>query len=443
MNAPEQLQIEFLPLDSLHPFATNARTHSKKQIHQILASIQEFGFTNPIIVDAHNTIICGHGRVEAAKLANLNTVPAIRLEYLSDSQKRAYIIADNKIALNSGWDPEILSIELQNLLSSDVDFDLEVTGFDTAEIDFLIDGSAKEQNADAGVFLGLDQVPVSALGDIWLLGTHKLACADARNKDPYIAILERPARLVFADPPYNVPVDGHVCKAGEHTHREFTMASGEMTSSQFITFLSEVFKHAVDHSLDGAIHFIAMDWRHVSEMVEMGRPLYSELKNICVWNKTVGGMGSFYRSKHEFIFVFKVGSSSHINNIELGRSGRYRTNIWDYCSPAKAKGVQQSISREHPTVKPVALVIDAIKDCSRRGEIVLDPFSGSGTTIVAAEKCGRHARAIEIDPLYVDLSIRRWQELTGFHATLESNGRSFTEVTAQREVDTEKYSLEN
>jgi hypothetical protein len=330
------LRVETRPISSLKPFPRNARTHSKKQIHQIAASIREFGFTNPVLIDEFGVIVAGHGRVEAAKLLKLTRVPTIRIDYLSEGQKRAYVIADNKLALNAGWDPEILAIEFQNLSALGLEFDLEITGFETAEIDLLIDGPAKKSgnNIDDRI-PPLEKTVITRNGDLWLLGEHKLICADARNSAAYSALMaDEKARIVFADPPYNVPVDGHVCGLGSIRHREFAMASGEMTRAEFSSFLTTVFRNAANASINGAIHFICMDWRHIEEVIQSGKPLYSELKNVCVWNKDNGGMGSFYRSKHELVFVFKVGSGPHVNTIELGRSGRYRTNVWDYAGIA-------------------------------------------------------------------------------------------------------------
>jgi hypothetical protein len=213
------------------------------------------------------------------------------------------------------------------------------------------------------------------------------------------------------------------------------MAAGEMTERQFTDFLETIFRNAAGASVDGAIHFICMDWRHIGEVLAAGKRIYSDLKNVCVWNKDNGGMGSFYRSKHELVFVFKVGSQPHVNTVELGRTGRYRTNVWDYAGINTLRAGRSEELAMHPTVKPTALVIDAIKDCSRRGEIVLDPFSGSGTTIIAAEKSRRLARVIEIDPLYVDVAVRRWQELTGRAALLASSGETFEQVTSARRTE--------
>lgn len=427
---PIDLRIEHRPISSLKSFPHNARTHSNKQLHQIAAAIREFGFTNPILIDQSGTIIAGHGRVAAAGLLGIASVPTIRLEHLSDAQKRAYVIADNRLAENAGWDPEILAIEFQHLSTIDLDFDLEITGFETAEIDLLVDGANKPvPQAAEDQLPSLNGSPVTKRGDLWLLGNHRIMCGDARDPSVYRRLMaSETARLVFTDPPYNVRIDGHVCGLGSVKHREFAMASGEMTEREFTAFLHIVFMNAAEVSVDGAIHYICMDWRHVEELMRASKGAYSELKNICVWNKDNGGMGSFYRSKHELVFVFKVGSAPHLNTIELGRNGRYRTNVWDYAGVNTMRARRLDELAMHPTVKPVALVIDAIKDCSRRGDIVLDPFSGSGTTLIAAEKSHRCARVIEIDPIYVDVAIRRWQQLTGGSATHDASGRNFSDI---------------
>jgi len=427
------LRIEWRALSSLKPNVRNPRSHSEKQIHQIAASIREFGFNNPILIDRHGQIVCGTGRFKAARLAGFEVIPTIRIDHLSEAQIRAYVIADNKVAINAGWDPEILALELQELSELDLPFDLEVTGFDTAEIDLLIDDPTKEQQDP------LDDVPdkqdraVSRIGDLWHLGPHKLICADALTPATYAAILvnER-ARVVFADPPYNVRISGHVSGLGSIRHREFAMASGEMESIDFIAFLSTIFRNISAVSIDGAIHFVCMDWRHISEIITAAKPVYSEMKNLCVWSKSNGGMGSFYRSQHELVFVFKVGTAPHVNTIELGRSGRYRTNVWTYPGVNTFRRGRLDELVMHPTVKPVALVVDAIKDCTRRGEIVLDPFAGSGTTIIAAEKSRRRARVVEIDALYADVSIRRWQKMTGNDAIHESSEKTFAQITEER-----------
>jgi DNA modification methylase len=361
-------------------------------------------------------------------------VPTIAIEDLSEAQKRAYIIADNKLAENAGWEPEILAIELQGLI--DLDFDVTITGFETTEIDLLIEGlddAESDPAADAVPEPDPDAPPVSRPGDLWRLGDHRLLCGDATKATSFKRLMAgKRAQMVFVDPPYNVAIDGHVCGLGMIRHREFAMASGEMNAAEFTAFLETALGRLAAYSVDGSIHFVCMDWRHSLELLTAGRGVYTELKNMCVWNKTNGGMGSLYRSKHELVFVFKSGKAPHINNIELGRHGRSRTNVWDYAGVNTLGTDRREELRMHPTVKPVALVADAIKDCSRRNAIVLDSFMGSGTTIIAAEKTGRRARGIELDPGYVDTAVRRWQVYTGATATHAESGETFDDVAQAR-----------
>ena len=407
------MNFEHRPTTSLRPYAGNARTHSPKQIKQISRSIERFGLNNPVLIDDDDQIIAGHGRVEAAKLLKMKTIPCVRLSHLSESDKRAYILADNRLAEKAGWDNEILAIELQHLV--DVGFDIDLTGFEPAETDLIIEGLVDGNDGPE------DLVPerqsegaVSQQGDLWQLGKHLLLCGDSTALDAYQALLgaER-ADFVFTDPPYNVRIDGHVSGLGNIKHREFAMASGEMTQDQFVQFLAKVFEQLCRYSIDGSIHQICMDWRHMREMLAAGDANYTELKNVCIWNKSNAGMGSFYRSKHEMVFIWKNGTAPHINTFELGQHGRHRTNVWDYDGVNTMRPGRLDELAMHPTVKPVALVADAIRDCSKRGNMVLDPFCGSGTILIAAEKTGRRARAIEIDPGYVDVAIRRWQNYTG------------------------------
>lgn len=422
---------------SLKPYARNARTHSKKQIKQIAASIERFGFTNPILVSDEGTIIAGHGRVEAAKLLGMRHVPTLALSHLSETERRAYVLADNKLALNAGWDRDMLAIELQGLI--DLDFDIDLTGFSLAEVDTILD---EARDADPGANDAPEDAvpvvtgePVSRLGDIWQLGRHRLLCGDAQSAADHAALLgQERADLLFTDPPYNVPIDGHVCGLGKVRHREFAFASGEMSRSAFTRFLADTLGNAAAMMRDGAIAFVCMDWRHMGELLEAGETVFTELKNLIVWNKTNGGMGSFYRSKHELIFVFKVGIEPHTNSFGLGDTGRYRTNVWDYAGISSMSADRGTELAMHPTVKPVALIADAIRDCSRRGEIVLDCFGGSGSTLIAAEKTGRLARLVEYDPLYCDTIVQRWERLTGKRAMLAATGRCFEDVAEERDL---------
>jgi DNA modification methylase len=425
------------PIAALRPYSRNARTHSRKQIWQIADSIRKFGFTNPILVSDDDEIIAGHGRVEAAKLLGMQSVPAVRLSHLDAAQRRAYVIADNKLALNAGWDRELLTIELQALI--DLEFGVEITGFSLAEVDLLIDearGSSPDPEHAADNDIPPLVNPVSAVtrsGDLWLLDRHRLSCGDSRHAETFHHLLQAErADLIFTDPPYNVPIDGHVCGLGRIRHREFAMGAGEMSKEVFTAFLQATLGHAAACCRDGAIAFVCMDWRHIGELLAAGLAVFSELKNLCIWNKTNGGMGSFYRSKHELVFVFKVGSAPHTNTFGLGDTGRYRTNVWDYAGVNTLRPGRAEELAMHPTVKPVALVAEAIKDCSRRGEIVLDPFAGSGTTLVAAEKTGRRARLVEFDPAYCDQIVRRFEHVTGKHAKLATTGQSFEAVAEER-----------
>jgi len=415
-------------IDALIPWANNARTHSKKQIRQIAASIETFGFTNPVLIDEHHSILAGHGRVAAAKLLGWSEVPCLHLDHMTQDQKRAYVLADNKLAENAGWDRETLAIELGALAATDLDFDIGVVGFDAGDIDLIIEGEAP---SDPGApederLPDLEELAVTRPGDLWQLGGHRLICGDARERAVFAALMQgETAQMVFCDPPYNVPIDGHVCGSGATRHREFAMASGEMTSEAFTTFLTDIFGQLAAASADGAIHFICMDWRHITEIMTAGGQVYTELKNLIVWAKDNGGMGSFYRSRHELIFAFKHGTAPHINTFGLGQGGRYRTNVWEYRGANSGGAARLDDLALHPTVKPVAMIADALRDCAWRGGVVLDACGGSGSTLIAAEKTARRARLIEIDPLYVDRTVRRWQAMAKDDAVLTTTGETF------------------
>ncbi len=408
------LSIEHRAPETLRPWIRNARTHSGKQVRQIADSIETFGFTNPVIIDDAGSILAGHGRVEAAKLLGLATVPCVGVEHMSQAQKRAYVLADNKLALNAGWDEDLLAKELGELLElQDLDFDVGVTGFTIPEIDSLVDGLEPQEDgepeADALPPL-VEGEPVCKVGDVWQLGPHRLVCGDALDPAVVDQLLGgEQARMVFTDPPYNVAINGHVSGLGKVRHREFAMASGEMTSSQFASFLEGAFRNMADHAMDGSIHYVCMDWRHMAEMLQAGNTVYDELKNLVVWAKDNGGMGTFYRSRHELVFVFKHGTAPHVNAFKLGQHGRYRTNVWEYRGVNTMKAGRMEELALHPTVKPVQMIVDAIRDVSHRGDIVLDIFGGSGSTLIAAHRTGRRGFLCELDPVYCDRIIRRWE----------------------------------
>jgi DNA modification methylase len=357
----------------------------------------------------------------------------VRLTHLSEAQKKVLMLADNRLAEESMWDPAKLRVIIKDLV--EVDFDLDLTGFDTPEIDFCIDGpvAAASDPADDFEEPAADQPSVSRPGELWRLGRHRLLCGSALDPASYEALLgDERAHMVFTDPPYNVPVRGHVSGLGRVHHREFAMASGEMSPEAFAAFLATTIDQLVRFTTDGSLHFVCMDWRSIDTLVAAGRQRYAELKNICVWDKGTGGMGSLYRSQHELVAVFKNGAGPHLNNVELGKHGRYRTNVWAYPGANSFSRTRASDLEAHPTVKPIGLVADAILDCTKRGQRVLDPFVGSGATILAAERTGRRAAAIEIDPVYVDTAIRRWEAKTGEQAVLEGDGRTLSEVAAER-----------
>jgi DNA modification methylase len=422
----------------LKPWPGNPRTHNAKQLTKLKASIQKFGFTVPVLVDETGSILSGHGRVQAALELGLSAIPVRIISGLTEAQKRAYVIADNKLAQLSGWDNDLLKQEFQLLGESDLE--IELTGFSTAEIDILFEDGSEPASSDPDDAMPevLPPAAVSQPGDLWVLGNHRLLCGSALEAESYAPLMDgSQAQMVISDPPYNVPINGHVSGGGKVRHREFAMASGDMSAKSFTTFLNQAFMLAETASIKGAIHFYFMDWRHLREIQDAAQPVFGGPRQLCIWVKDNGGMGSFYRSQHELVLVFKKGDEPHINNFELGQHGRYRTNVWEYPGVNTFSGKGHELLALHPTVKPVSLVADAIRDCSHRKGIVLDPFAGSGTILMAAERAGRYARAIELDPLYVDVAVLRWQKLTGQEAKLASSGQSWSEVREERGVDTD------
>ncbi len=426
--------VQIMPLRKLKPNKRNARTHSKKQIRQIANSVERFGWTYPILIDENGVVIAGFGRYQAARLLGFREVPVIVKLGLSDTEKRALALADNKIAANSGWDRVQLAVELGELaaLLPECNLDFDITGFDSAEIDSLMGDLVDQEQDPADELPETTKVAISRSDDMWLLGDHRVFCADARKATSFSKLMgcNRTA-MVFTDPPYNVRI-ASIQGRGKIKHRDFVAASGEMSSEQFTSFLASSLALTATHSANGSIHYICMVWRHMGEIFAAGERVYGQLKNLVVWNKTNAGQGTFYRSQHELIFVLKNGSATNINNFELGQHGRNRSNVWTYPGVNTFRAGRMADLTMHPTVKPVALVADAMRDCSRRGDIVLDPFLGSGTTILAAERVGRRGYGLEIDPLYVDATIRRWQQYTKRDATLQATGQSFDEVAEAR-----------
>jgi DNA modification methylase len=429
-------QLLFVAIGDLIPDPQNPRKHGRAQISAIARSIESFGFNAPILVDKNNKIVAGHGRYEAAKLLGLDKVPIVLLSHLTETQAKAYLLADNKLTDRSTWDEPKLAIQLKELSDLALDFDIEAIGFEPPEIDLRIQSldSALEEADDQ--FELVTGPVVSRTGDLWLLGSHRLYCGSALDATSYDALSNgEKAAAAITDPPYNVKIDGHVSGKGKTSHREFAMASGEMSEAEFTGFLLQTFKRISAYCRDGALIYSFMDWRHMSEILAAGRAASLDLLNLCVWAKTNGGMGSLYRSRHELVFVFKSGKDPHTNNVQLGRFGRNRSNLW-YAPGANsfARSGPRKQLESHPTVKPIALVADALLDCSQRNDIVLDPYLGSGTTILAAERTGRRCHAIEIDGRYVDTAIKRWERLTKQEAK-DIRGNTFAQARSDRGAD--------
>lgn len=426
------LQITYLDPATLTPHPRNARRHSDKQIDQIIVSINEFGFITPILIDKSGMILSGHGRQSAALKLGMKSVPTVRVENLSDAQLRAFMLAENRLAELSDWNLEILALELEELTVLDLPFEVTATGFEMARIDTLIEERRKPEAEEDPADLPVDPATVEHVarpGDLWLLGRHRLFVGNALERESYQVLLggER-AEMVFVDPPFNVPVQNHISGLGKVKHREFLMASGELSDAEFVSFLRTSCIRLIESSIDGSIHFICMDWRGLKALLEAGE-VYTELKNICVWVKSQGSMGSLFRSQHELVVVFKSGTAPHRNNVMLGQHGRNRTNVWMMPGMNSfQKGRAEKLAM-HPTVKPVALIADAMLDCSSRGGLILDAFCGSGTSLIAAERCGRRCAAIELDPLYADVALRRFCDVTGIEPVNAWTGR----IVARRE----------
>ena len=436
----QRLEVVYRTIDEIKPDPANARRHSRKQIRKLADSIETFGFNVPVLVDAELNAVAGHARLAACRLLGLAEVPTLCLDHLSPAQLRAFMLADNRLTELAQWDDRLLAQQLKDLSLLGLDFSLEVTGFEMAEIDLRIESLEHLPGPDddpADALPGPANPPLSKIGDLWMLGNHRVLCGSALDAAAFAALMgDERAAMVFTDPPYNVPIDGHASGLGAIHHRPFPMASGEMDRTEFTAFLGQAIRNLAAFSVDGSLHYLCMDWRHIGELLAAGRDVYGELKNLVVWVKDNAGMGALYRSQHELVFVFKRGRQGHRNNVQLGQFGRNRSNIWRYPGAGSfaRRGEEGNLLALHPTVKPVAMVADAILDCSARGDIVLDAFLGSGTTLIAAERTGRRCYGMELDPVYADTIVRRWQKLSGGSALHGISGRSFDDLAREAEV---------
>jgi DNA modification methylase len=426
-----RIQVVYQQVAAICPDPKNPRVHSPLQIRRIADSIRSFGFNVPVLVDGKGKIIAGHGRVLAAQSLGMVEVPTLALDHLTPQQAQAFMVADNRLTEIATWDDQLLGEIFQELSTLDLNFRLDVTGFELAEIDLRIEGlKDKEDDPEAADEIPEppSTIPVSKPGDLWLLGRHRVLCGNALEVPSYRELMAgRKAALVFTDPPYNVPIEGHVSGLGQFHHRDFAMACGEMSADEFTDFLTAALSLAAGSSKPGSLHYICMDWRHIEELLAAGQSVFQEFKNLCVWVKDNAGMGSFYRSQHELIAVFKNGSAPHQNNVQLGKYGRSRSNVWHYpgVNSFGRNTEEGNLLALHPTVKPVALIADALMDSSSRGDLVLDPFLGSGSTLMAAERVGRICYGLELEPLYVDTIVRRWEAWTGRDALHAASGTSF------------------
>jgi DNA modification methylase len=424
--------VERAPGDLVFP-ARNVRKIDAVHVREVATSISSLGFCDPVLIDEQNRVLDGRVRVEVAKLLGLVHIPCIRANHLNASERRLVRIALNRLGEKGSWDFDELKLELEELILEDVP--IEITGFSMTEVDQII---IEEEPAavEAGPLAPEpDAKPVAQFGDIFVMGEHRILCSDSTDpRGLEILMSGHETRLILTDQPYNVPIAGHVTSG---RHREFLMASGEMSDVEFRAFNAAWIGASLPHLCDGGLFGTFIDWRGYPVVIAAALQLGLAPFNLIVWAKTNAGMGSLYRSQHELLPLFKKGKASHINNVELGKNGRWRSNLWTYpganCKGSEARqGLQH-----HPTVKPVAMLEDALLDITERGDIVLDPFLGSGQTLLAAEKTGRRCRGLELDPLYVDVTLRRYEAVTGRPAVLESTGETFAELAERRQRDAE------
>jgi DNA modification methylase len=425
------LQCKPVDVASLKELGHGTCKHPSSQILKLVASLREYGLVLPVLIDQYNSIVAGRALVVAAHELGLTKIYAVRVSDLSEAKLRRLRLALNKLPEYAEWDLEALRLEFSEIIQLDPSIGLDFTGFETPQIDSILDDGGIGEEDELPPINDL-AARVTQVGDQWSLGDHVIRCANALEIPSFAHLLGSvQARMVFTDPPYNVKIAGNVTQSTSSREHDFTMAMGELSCEEFQIFLDTSLSLAARFSMDGAIHYICMDWRHIFELLLVGKRVYTELKNICVWNKSNAGMGSLYRSQHELVAVYKVGSAAHINNVELGRHGRNRSNVWNYIGQNALNGTRKSKLSLHPTVKPVAMIADAIRDCSNRGDVILDCFGGAGTTLIAAEKTGRRARILELNPIYIDVTITRWQRLTGKVAYHMETGQPFSPVDDQ------------
>jgi DNA modification methylase len=423
--------IEYRKPGDLTPYDGNPRKHPEKQLVQLMASIEHFGFAYPLLVDVHGVVITGHARLEAAIRLGMTEVPVLVAEHWSKTQVRAYRLADNELSRAATWDLDLLKVELSHIIEIG-EVPIEIMGWSTGEIDVLLEG-VKDDRPDPD-----DEIPeevhnpIARAGDLWLLGKHRLLCGSSLEPECWARLMDgKTAHMVLTDAPFNVRVNGHV--SGSNRFEEFAMASGEMSPAEFTEFNATYLKNMTTHLKDGAILMAFMDHGHLHELMTATRQVGLKHINLCVWKKSNGGMGSLWRSQHELVLVVKYGTAPHTNAVELGKHGRYRTNIWEVAGANSFGSTRDQDLADHPTVKPTKLLTEAIRDVTRQGEIVLDAFAGSGSIFLACERAKRIGYAIEIEPKYIDVAVRRWEAMAGQEAVLENTGEQSSVVRMNRQ----------
>jgi DNA modification methylase len=426
-------------IERIKPYAAQARVHNKRQIKKIKKLIRHYGQVIPILIDREGVIVDGHAVWQAMRELGSGEIAAIVVANRTEPEIKALRLALNRIPRDAAWENERLRDELEQLVN--LSFDLELTGFDAVEIDQLFEVDVPKLNiAEEGEQLPIPHGPaITAVGDIWACGCHHIGCGDAHDQ-AFVDKISKGlrAQMCFIDPPYNVPIAGFASGKGRARHREFVKAVGELNTDQFIAFLAESLAVLRQSACDGALIFACMDWRHVYELLAAGRQCDLELINICIWAKPNAGMGSLYRSQHELVCVFRAGSTRHTNNVELGRHGRNRSNLWTYRGLNSFGANREELLASHPTVKPVLMIADAIRDVTKRGDPVLDTFLGSGSTVMAAQETGRVGIGMDLDPLYVDVAVRRWQTHTRCDAIHAETGEYFDDRAKRLAADVQE-----
>jgi DNA modification methylase len=430
------LEITYVPLDELRSPTRNVRARDAAHVREVAASISALGFCAPVLIGKNNVVLDGEVRLEAARLLGIGRAPCVRIDHLSEDEQRLLRLAVNRLGEKGQWDLDELKIEFEELIL--VDAPIEISGFSPDEIDqIVIIGDAPEAVEQGPLAPDPGAVAIARLGDIFQLGPHRLICGDATDPIVLRRLMEGDpaARLVLTDEPYNVKIAGHVSGGA---HREFAMASGEMSDEEFLGFNVAWIEAAIRHLCDGGVFGTYIDWRGAPTVAAAAARLGLTPLNLIVWAKTNAGMGSLYRSQHELLPLFKKGDAPHVNNIELGKRGRWRSNLWTYPGASSLGSDARRGLQDHPTVKPTAMLEDALLDLSNRGDIVLDPFLGSGSTLIAADKTGRVCRGVELDSLYVDVIVRRYQAATGQAAVLAETGERFADLAARRAGEAEQ-----